>query len=120
MKHLFTTLTAVLVGFISQAQVQTGKIAGSVKEATNQKTLEAVTISLLRAADTSMIKASLTDKAGEFVFDNVKPGDYLVKVVSGNHNNSYSNRISVSTEKPVVNVGVLELVPANKNLKEVV
>src|SRR5918993_459287 len=120
MKHLFTILTAVLVGFISQAQVQTGKIAGSVKEATNQKTLEAVTISLLRAADSSLIKTSLTDKVGEFGFENVKPGAYLVKAVSVNHNISYSNRISVSAEKAVANVGVLELVPANKNLKEVV
>ena len=120
MKHLFTTLTAVLVGFISQAQVQTGKIFGSVKEVTSKTTVEAVTVSLLRAADSSLIKTSLTDTRGDYTFENVKLGDYLVKVGSVNHNNSYSNTITISAEKAAINAGVLELVPVNKNLKEVV
>ncbi len=120
MKHLLITLTAVCAGFFSQAQTNPGKISGSIQDGGNQKVIDAATISLLKASDSSVVKAAITDKSGNFSFENVKNGHYLVKAGSLGHAEVYSARFSITAEQPSYQTGTLKLVPLNKNLKEVV
>ncbi|MEZ5029300.1 MAG: hypothetical protein R2765_11020 [Ferruginibacter sp.] len=58
-----------------------------------------------------MTKTALTDKAGNFSFDNVDEGSYLVMATSVGHSNTYSNIVSISQANSVASVGVLQLVP---------
>jgi len=97
-----------------------GKITGSIKDGGNQKIIDAANISLLKAKDSSLVKLSVTDKDGNFVFDQVKDGVYLLMASSIGHAKTYSNLVSISAENPIASAGVLQLVPVNKNLKEVV
>lgn len=119
MKHLFILLTAMSMSMVSIAQT-TGRITGSIKDGGNQKIIDAATISLLKSSDSSLAKSAITDKEGNFVFENVKEGNYLVSAASLGHSKVYSNTFSISAEQTTYVVGVLQLVPVTQNLKEVV
>ncbi len=120
MKHLITTLTAIFITIVIFAQDNSGKIIGAIKDGGNQKTIDAATISLLKSNDSSLVKAAIADKEGNFVFDNIKDGAYLVQATSVGHNKVYSNVFTLSGTQNLYDAGVLQLTPVNKSLKEVI
>lgn len=119
MKQFFSLLAAISIAIFSQAQ-SGGKISGSIKDGGNQKIIDAATVSLLKAKDSSLVKAAVTDANGNFSFENVKEGSYLVLATSVGHSKTYSSSISINSANPTAQVGVLQLVEANKAMKEVV
>ncbi len=119
MNKFFSLLAAITISMSSTAQ-NGGKVSGSIKDGGNQKIIDAATVSLLKAKDSSLVKAAITDPSGNFVFENVKDGKYLVRVTSVGHTKSYSAPVTISEGNLSANVGVLQLVPADKALKEVV
>lgn len=62
-----------------------GKISGLVLEG-ESKAVDGASVSLLRAADSSVLKISVADKAGSFVFDAVNEGNYLLQVSAVGYN----------------------------------
>lgn len=97
-----------------------GKISGSIKDGGNQKIIDAASVSLLQSKDSGLVKTAVTDKAGNFSFDNIKEGNYLVMATSVGHKGTYSSVVTISAGNSSESVGVLQLVPAEKALKEVV
>ena len=71
MKQFFSLLAAITIGMSSHAQTG-GKISGTIKDGGNQKIIDAATVSLLKAKDSSLVKAAVADKDGNFSFENVK------------------------------------------------
>jgi len=117
MKKFFNLLVASTIAMCSQAQTNTaGKITGSIKDGGQQKIIDAASVSLLKAKDSSLIKVAITDKEGNFIIENVKDGSYLVLATSVGHSKTYSKVFSISAEQPTANVGVLQLVPQDKSL----
>ncbi len=120
MKKLFSLLAATAIGMSSFAQsANGGKISGSIKDGGNQKIIDAASVSLLKAKDSSLVKVAVTDNSGNFSFENVKEGNYLVLATSIGHSKSYSQAIGISSTALSANVGVLQLIPEEKALKEV-
>ncbi len=118
MNKFFSLLAAMTIGMSSYAQTA-GKISGNIKDGGNQKIIDAASVSLLKAKDSSLVKVAVTDNAGNFSFENVKEGNYLVLATSIGHSKSYSQVIGISSTALSANVGVLQLVPEEKALKEV-
>jgi iron complex outermembrane recepter protein len=117
MKKFFNLLVATTIVMCSQAQTNTaGKVTGSIKDGGQQKIIDAASVSLLKAKDSSLVKVAITDAAGNFILENVKDGTYLVLATSIGHSKTYSNVFSVSPEELNVNLGVLQLIPQDKNL----
>lgn len=119
MKLLFTTLIAISTSSLCLAQ-NAGTVTGSIKDGGNQKIIDAASISLLKSKDSSLVKVAVTDKEGNFVFENVKQGSYLVSASSVGHTKVYSENFSISDAQTTASVGLLQLVPTTENLKEVV
>ncbi|GAB2807111.1 TonB-dependent receptor [Ferruginibacter profundus] len=117
MKKFFNLLVASTIAMCSQAQTNTaGKITGSIKDGGQQKIIDAASVSLLKAKDSSLIKVAITDKEGNFIIENVKDGSYLVLATSVGHSKTYSKVFAISADQPTANVGVLQLVPQDKSL----
>jgi iron complex outermembrane recepter protein len=117
MKKLFNLLVAGTIMLSSQAQTnKAGRVYGSIKDGGQQKVIDAASVSLLKAKDSSLVKLALTDAAGNFSIENVKDGEYLVLATSVGHSKTYSNVFAISATELNVNVGVLQLVPVDKNL----
>jgi iron complex outermembrane recepter protein len=100
MKKFLTLLTAVLsFAFVSHSQLSNvaangntpvkGKISGTVIDG-NTKTIESATISLQRAADSSVAKMSVADRTGKFEFENISAGKYFVSITAIGHNKGFS------------------------------
>lgn len=119
MNKFFSLLAAMSIVLTSAAQ-SGGKVTGNIKDGGNQKIIDAATISLLKAKDSSLVKAAVTDKDGNFIFENVKDGSYLVLATSVGHAKTYSAAFTVSPSKQQVSVATLQLVPSEKGMKEVV
>ena len=100
------------------ANAQTGKITGNIKDGGNQQIIDAASVSLLKSKDSGLVKISLTDKEGNFSFENIKLGEYLVMATSTGHAKVYSSMITVK-ENQIAAVENLKLVPLTKTLKEV-
>jgi iron complex outermembrane receptor protein len=110
------TLTAILLtlsGFFANAQPNVrgisepgspsgGRISGNIMDDKGQS-LEAVTVALLHADDSSRIKETVTNKAGHFAFSEVPDGKYLVLASSV----GYSRLFSVPVEVTGQNARVL-------------
>ena len=118
MKKFFSLLAAMSIAICSFAQ-SGGKVTGSIKDGGNQKIIDAASVSLLRVKDSSLVKVAVTDKDGNFSFENVKEGNYLVLATSIGHTKIYSTSFSIAADNLSATVGVLQLVPAEKALKEV-
>ena len=77
MKHFFSLLAAMSIVLSSQAQTG-GKVTGNIKDGGNQKIIDAASVSLLKAKDSGLVKAVIADANGNYSFENVKEGKYLV------------------------------------------
>jgi hypothetical protein len=118
MKQFFSLLAAMSIAVCSFAQ-SGGKVTGSIKDGGNQKVIDAASISLLRAKDSSLVKVAVTDKDGNFSFENLKDGNYLVLATSVGHSKTYSAAFSIAADQLSASVGVLQLTPVEKALKAV-
>lgn len=96
---LKTTLFVLLSFGLSNAQ-NTGLISGALTNA-DGKTLGGELVSLLRSDKTTLVKTSLTDPDGSFVFDNLQPATYFVSVSGMEYEAYLSNPIAVDGQNPV-------------------
>ncbi|NNU34515.1 TonB-dependent receptor [Mucilaginibacter sp. S1162] len=68
--------------------------------------MDYATISLLRAKDSTVVKGTLTNDAGAYTFDNIKPGEYIIKATTVGYTAAMSAVFTVNTE--AVNVPLLK------------
>ena len=116
MKKILTLSTIlVMLSVISQAQIKNGKISGKVIDG-NTKTIESATITLLAAKDSSVAKISVANKEGNFVFENVVEGKYIVSITAVGHTKGFSEIFEINSSNNNVTLKTIELVPIAKNL----
>lgn len=111
-------LSFALIVVALQASAQ-GTVEGIVLEETEQQAVEFSTVTLFKAADSTLIAGTTSNAYGKFVITNIPNGNYYaviqfvgfkIQKVSGIQITGYSN----------VNVGKVVLVPSQKLLNEVV
>ncbi|MEO5996101.1 MAG: outer membrane beta-barrel protein [Chitinophagaceae bacterium] len=99
------------------AQQPTGKLTGVVKTA--GKPLDAATVSLLRGADSSLIKIAIADEMGAYSFDKIGYGIYLIKVEAVGYATAPGERIEINASNTSVLVKEISLQVASKTLNTV-
>src|SRR5579859_1214255 len=118
MRNTFALLTAFVLLFSLPVLAQnTGKVAGAARDAKGQP-LESATITLLHAGDSAKLRVTATDKTGQFRFDHVPAGNYLVAASSVGFSQVYSPTFNLSNEKPSQNLLPLILTSTATSLKE--
>ena len=116
MKKILTLSTILLMlSIISHAQIKNGRIAGKVIDG-NSKTLESATITLLHAKDSLVAKISVANKEGNFVFEQVVEGTYMVSITAVGHTKGFSEVFEINSSNSNITLKTIELVPLAKNL----
>lgn len=100
------------------APAQTFSLSGAVVDATN-KAVEAATVSLLRSADSSLVKVELSDAAGRYEFLEIKPGDYRVAVTMLGFEKQFSEVFHPDASLQPVSVPKIQLEESAAALEEV-
>ncbi len=111
---IFITALGLLAGSFSgkTQNLGSGKVSGTVSS--TQKPVEAATVSLLRAKDSSIVKFAVTDKTGVFGIE-VKEGSYLVSVQAIGFSKYYSEKFQLNSGATQT-FKTIELTAANKEL----
>jgi iron complex outermembrane recepter protein len=117
MKKILTLLTIAFttLSFAGSAQVTGGKVTGKVIDG-NTKTIEAASITLHKATDSSVAKMSVANKEGKYQFENVAEGNYFVSISAAGHSKGFTEKFTVDAAHLEVELKTIELVPVSKNL----
>lgn len=110
------TLVLLLLSYFSQAQSGSGAVQGKITDA-QQKPVEAASVALLRATDSSLVKTLSTDKSGQFQLTGLAAGSYLIQVTAVGHQKHFSARFTVGSE--TVSLPELKLTETSKELGNV-
>lgn len=84
---LLTALSLVL-GSFAQAQSGSGKLSGTVTG--GEKAVEAATVSVLKAKDSSVVKFTISNKNGQYIIEPVGQGNYLLSIQAVGYRKYYS------------------------------
>jgi iron complex outermembrane recepter protein len=93
-KMIFTPLVFILLLSMNTMAQGTGKISGTVTD--GKKGLASVTVSLLQAKDSSLVKADASNATGEFEIPVAKSGDYLLSYTAVGFEKKYSAIYSIT------------------------
>ncbi|RCH55724.1 TonB-dependent receptor [Mucilaginibacter hurinus] len=119
---IFTiVLTMLFICAASQLHAQQttakGTITGSAIEE-NGKPAEYATISLLKAADSAVVKGAITNEAGKYLFERVPEGGYIIAVVAMGFNKAASAPFTIANGTTIT-IPTLRLVPESRALNTV-
>jgi iron complex outermembrane receptor protein len=118
MKKILTLLAAYSLSAMSFVVfANDGKVNGTVL--TGEKPLEAATVSLLNATDSSLVKMALSTKGGGFEVEKVAAGKYLVSVSAVGFGKYYSEGFEISPSNSNYTVKSISLVASSKSLRDV-
>ena len=115
---LLTIFLIISSKFLIAQGVEEGSINGTITDGGDQKIIDAATVSLFKAKDSSLVKINLTDKKGNFLFEHVAFGNYYLLATSTGHLKTYSKLLRVDNPAPV-SAGILQLTNNVKTLSAV-
>ena len=119
MKKIITVLLVMSLIIKGSAQSPETLVSGSITDA-KKVAVEAVTVSLMKAKDSSLAKISLTDKSGKFSFTGLPYDTYYVAVSSVNFMQKSSASFELSASLPVYRLDDLVLELQVKSLNTVI
>ena len=98
MKPKLTLILASILLMTLATSAQTASksiISGGVEDA-NNKPLANITVSLLKATDSSLVKAAVSDETGSFEISSAKAGKFLLSYTSLGFEKNYSSVFEIS------------------------
>src|SRR5688572_20020569 len=120
MHYIKTTALIILVftcTLLKSYAQESGKITGTITS--NGEKINGATASLINLKDTSTLKLAISNKEGQFYFDQVKFGKYWVMVTAVGHERAMSGPVEINGEKKSVMLPEIMLKPAAKELANV-
>jgi iron complex outermembrane receptor protein len=113
----FFTVLFACVCTISIAQTPSSALAGKVYS--DKGLVDEATVVLLHYPDSSVVKSTLSNKSGIFLFNNISKGRYLIFITKLNYIKSYSGPYEVEEGKSR-DIGFLSIKQSPTQLGEVV
>lgn len=118
MNKIFLLLIFFFLTSQGFSQQQT-KVTGIIHDFSNNPVAGA-TVTLLKAADSSVVKFAAAGKEGGFVFEAVPGGRYLVSVSSAAHQPAQTAVFETNQSKIDVDLGTIRMQPQSKALGNIV
>jgi iron complex outermembrane receptor protein len=115
MKPIFVTIMAFFCLSFSNAQTNSTKFVGKIQS--QNQAVEAATVQLLKAKDSSIVKIAVSAKDGSFEVTTNQQGNFLVCVIANGFAKQYSS--NYTTNGNVIDVKLFELKPISKDLANV-
>ncbi|MDP9230808.1 MAG: TonB-dependent receptor, partial [Bacteroidota bacterium] len=120
MKKILPLVPIFLLFFsFAQAQKTNGSLKGKLTDTTSKHPLSDATVSVINAKDSSLITFTLSDKQGSFEIKGLEAGNYRV-IISYQGLQTYKKDFSISTNKALVDLGMIKMDNEYKSLREVV
>ncbi|MEI9959370.1 MAG: carboxypeptidase regulatory-like domain-containing protein [Ferruginibacter sp.] len=119
MKKIITMLIGVCIAVCVQAQDKAGSITGNITNAESKPT-EAATVQLLKAVDKTLVKVTVTDKAGNFLFEKLATGKYIISISAVGFAKKITEPVTITSTNLKIDAGNIQLLPQTKGLSEVV
>ncbi len=94
---IFYTLLLILTGLGAFAQSGKSSVSGKLVD-DKGAAMDYATISLLNAADSAIVKGTLTTEAGTYLLDNIKPGNYIIKATNIGYAKAVSAVFNISAD----------------------
>jgi len=116
--YLAATVALTFFAIAAYAQTTKGKITGNINAGKGNATDNA-TVSLLKATDSSLIKATLPNKDGVFEFEDIAAGKYLVSASLVGYNKYISQAVTVNEHNTNVKLPEIMLTALANALNEV-
>ncbi|WP_461043838.1 outer membrane beta-barrel protein [Spirosoma harenae] len=114
----FLLLTLLLITTTFGQVLTRGTVNGHVGTAAG-KSLEFATMMLLKAKDSTLVKGSISDVDGKYVFENVGAGRYLVAAQQIGYRKTYSAPFAIDESHPALELPTLAMVEETQRLTEV-
>ncbi len=118
MRSRFTTIEFFL-WLLLPLSMSAQEITGVVADRATKKPLQFVNVSLLRAADSTIVTGSATDSSGRFLISNVPPGTYRLRLTLLSYSRRMLSPVRVEGTGRV-DIGTAQLVESPVDLQEVV
>jgi outer membrane receptor protein involved in Fe transport len=115
MRRFVFLLLTVSSFLVSKAQSKNGQVLGSIKDV-NQKGIVSATVALLNAKDSSVAKLAISDKQGDFEFEKINDGKYLVSITASGLAKAFSQLFELSSVNNRIDLGNFELVQLTTEL----
>ncbi|HSU29467.1 MAG TPA: outer membrane beta-barrel protein, partial [Chitinophagaceae bacterium] len=116
MRKLFTLFTSILLCSSSLwSQQKNGKISGSVQDNTG-KPLQSITVSLVKAKDSSVIKFAVTGKDGKYDFDHIAEGNYRISLSSIGYEKKFSESFGITSASNPIQLDPLQMAEAARGM----
>ncbi len=91
-----TILAIALILFVFNTYAQLN-ITGKVKDQNNEA-LSFCSIALINAKDSSLVKGNLSNESGDYVIENVGPGNYIILASYVGYKDLYSSAFDINAE----------------------
>ncbi|TSD64670.1 TonB-dependent receptor [Inquilinus sp. KBS0705] len=113
---LFTLASATMYAMGSNPPNLT--VSGSLKNEQG-KPVDYATVTLLRAADSTAVKSTLTNDAGIYTIDHIAEGKYIVKATNVGYQTSYSPAFEIIAAQSAVTAPAITMLVSSRNLQGV-
>ncbi|MDB5005407.1 MAG: TonB-dependent receptor [Mucilaginibacter sp.] len=115
---IYYTLLLTLISLSATLAQSTTKVSGKLVN-DQGAVIDYATVSLLKAKDSTVVKGTLTNDAGVYTFDNIKPGDYIVKATNVGYTKTASAVINLTADNGGISIPALVMHTNVKNLNAV-
>jgi iron complex outermembrane receptor protein len=116
---LLTLLSTVFFNSASYSQ-RSGKVTGLVKNADETGATQAgVTVSLLRAKDSGVVKITVSDKDGAYTFERLANGKYFIAATFVGYKKASSAPFEINPGQQTVEVPTIKIMQLPKSLSGV-
>ncbi|MBP1669057.1 MAG: hypothetical protein H6Q21_1423, partial [Bacteroidetes bacterium] len=107
-------------GFDPSTMQKNGVISGKVMDERTGEFIEYAIVSIYRQKDSVLVTGTITDPQGAFRIKDLAYGMYYMEASFIGYDKLRLNKITITPQKPALNVGELKIMPASVNIDAVV